>query len=122
MSGREELLACPFCGSPAELERQGHVACTSRKRCRGAGAFSNHGTPAEQNAEAIALWNTRPQPADGGDGEDAAMFKWLATCPNLYVVADLLKAGQYLTLRRACESLMPPGDAAIAAQAGDGGK
>jgi hypothetical protein len=39
--------------------------------------------------------------------EDAAMFRWLTRYPNLYTVADLLKSDQYVTLRRACESLMP---------------
>lgn len=39
--------------------------------------------------------------------EDAEMFRWLTRYPNLYTVADLLKADQYVTLRRACEALMP---------------
>ena len=39
--------------------------------------------------------------------QDAEMFRWLATYPNLYTVADLLRKDQYATLRRACESLMP---------------
>jgi len=38
---------------------------------------------------------------------DAAMFAWLAQHPNLYTVTDLLRADQYVTLRRACEALMP---------------
>lgn len=39
--------------------------------------------------------------------EDAEMFRWLAKHPNIYTVADLLRANQYVTLRRACEALMP---------------
>ena len=39
--------------------------------------------------------------------DDTAMFRWLATYPNFYTVCDLLRADQYATLRRACESLMP---------------
>ncbi len=38
---------------------------------------------------------------------EAMMFRFLATHQNLYTVADLLKADQYVTLRRACEALMP---------------
>lgn len=40
-------------------------------------------------------------------GEDAEHFRWLGQCPNVYTVADLLRAGEYVTLRRACESLRP---------------
>ena len=39
--------------------------------------------------------------------EDATFFRWLAVHPNLYTVADLLRTDQYVTLRRACESLVP---------------
>lgn len=61
-------------------------------------------TPTDPNerAEAQAEANRR----------DAEFFRWLATFPNLYTINDLLKADQYVTLRRACESLAPL-DAAI---------
>lgn len=53
-----ELLPCPFCGGRAHLERTGHVACETGWPCAHT-AYFNNGTPAEQNAAAIAAWNRR---------------------------------------------------------------
>ena len=41
------------------------------------------------------------------DRVDADYFRWLAVYPNFYTVCDLLRADQYVTLRRACEALQP---------------
>lgn len=59
-------------------------------------------------SEAIAALS---QTAGVATSKDAAMFAWLERYPNLYTVTDLLRADQYVTLRRACESLMPTDDA-----------
>lgn len=73
------LLPCPFCGGRAHLERTGHVACETGWPCAHT-AYFNNGTPAEQNAAAIAAWNRRSPvarelDASGGGSEP---FKWEA--------------------------------------------
>lgn len=71
------LLPCPMCGGEAHLERQGHVACTTGWPCVHT-AYFNWGTPAEQNAAAIAAWNTRTHTAEiAGALRDAERYRWL---------------------------------------------
>ena len=71
------LLPCPMCGGEAHLERQGHVACTTGWPCVHT-AYFNSGTPAEQNAAAIAAWNTRAHSAEiAGALRDAERYRWL---------------------------------------------
>ena len=71
------LLPCPMCGGEAHLERQGHVACTTGWPCVHT-AYFNGGTPAEQNAAAIAAWNTRAHSAEiAGALRDAERYRWL---------------------------------------------
>lgn len=45
--------------------------------------------------------------AERVEGDDARFFRWLEVYPNLYTAAHFLKGGQYVTLREACESLVP---------------
>ena len=69
-------------------------------RVRDTGAFS-------KLAPGTYSLYTHPSTAASAQGlTDADYFQWLATFPNIYTAADLLKAGQYVTLRRLCKSLV----------------
>lgn len=58
----------------------------------------------ELDAQTVALLREAAAALEAAR-EDAEFFRWLAVHPNLYTVCDLLRADQYVTLRRACESL-----------------
>lgn len=76
------LLPCPMCGGEAHLERQGHVACTTGWPCVHT-AYFNWGTPAEQNAAAIAAWNRRTHSAEiAGALRDAEKWQPIESAPN----------------------------------------
>ena len=76
------LLPCPMCGGEAHLERQGHVACTTGWPCVHT-AYFNWGTPAEQNAAAIAAWNRRTHSAEiAGALRDAERWQTIESAPR----------------------------------------
>ena len=100
--------------APVDVRRLSALAESWRKEANG---WLLQTEPAELLRDCadslLALLSAQPS-ADARDGE---YFRWLATYPNFYTVCDLLRADQYVTLRRACEALWPIDNPnAIAAQ------
>ena len=113
MTADTKLLPCPFCGGAVD-KHDGHADITYVGCNNGCGAVVSF-RPHLKGGKTVAAWNTRQAAAALAETqaevaalrEDATFFRWLAVYPNLYTVADLLRADQYVTLRRACESLVP---------------
>jgi Lar family restriction alleviation protein len=108
-----ELLPCPFCGGKARLGKwvSGHTPPeeTWLVQCGALGCYARVGTTEEDQADAIATWNTR------------------ATTPTASELVEALrnireKASQGmshgLTADAICEDILRLADAALATEAG----
>jgi len=127
MSGREELLNCPFCGCThhSPIENVVHVVSNDDEgryavQCDGCTATMGY---SETEEEAITAWNTRHQPADGGDGElrdrlddSLKLMQWFVDRCERGEVKSVCTRLVYETHLAQQARL----DAAIAAQAGEG--